>query len=65
MRRVSLDWWQVDAVRSVQLGHLFRVNALEIDADEQVFVVSRYRLGRPPAEVAAEVNAARAGWPAR
>jgi hypothetical protein len=59
LSHVRVPWDEVAAIRTAPLSHLVRTTALEVDTGEQVFVLTGYRLGAPPTEVAAAIDALR------
>lgn len=61
-RRTVVPWSAVDRIEATTTTSrgLLRLASLEIDADEQLLVLSRHRLGADPGEVADEL---RRRWP--
>lgn len=53
-------WSEVASVRARSTRRLVTVNLVEIDLGETLIVIPAYRLGRPAADVVAELSALRA-----
>ena len=59
--RRRLPWEQIDVVRVDERPHLgLRTETLEIDTGDRLYLISRYDLGVPPAEVVEALDALRA-----